>query len=175
MNSHYFVFDVEAIGLHGEGFAVAYVVVNADGDELEFAQFACSSASAAGTDADRAWVAQNVPSLPISHVDLAEMRAAFWQAWLRWRSVGASENKIFMVADCAWPVEARFLNACVNDVDAAAYWQGPYPLLDVSTLQHASNMNLPVRDLVTHPLHNPLADARYSAAVWLALMLSARC
>lgn len=31
----YMVFDVESIGLHGEGFAVGYVVVDRNGERLD--------------------------------------------------------------------------------------------------------------------------------------------
>jgi hypothetical protein len=174
-STHYFVFDVESIGLHGEGFAVAYVVVDSTGAELETALFSCPPAAAMGADTDRAWVAKNVPSLALTHSTPAQVRAAFWQAWLRWRTVKAGVDSIYMVADCAWPVEARFLNACVDDAGAAAHWLGPYPLLDVSTLTQVLTITSDsapalLRSADAQPSHHPLADARHSARTWLALM-----
>ncbi len=175
MSAHYFVFDVESIGLHGEGFAVGYVVVDSVGRELETGLFSCPPATAVGTDTDRAWVAQNVPPLALTHSTPAQVRAAFWQAWLRWRETTLSNGAIYMVADCAWPVEARFLNACVDDAGAAAHWLGPYPLLDVSTLASVLTItsgSAPelLRTADMHPPHHPLADARHSARAWVALM-----
>lgn len=41
------VFDVESIGLHGEGFAVGYVVLQ-DCREVECGMFACDPSKAAG-------------------------------------------------------------------------------------------------------------------------------
>lgn len=159
-----FALDIESIGLHGEGFAVGFVVVDAQGLEREAACFACPPEAAPGSAADRAWVADNVPGLAVTHTTPREVRAAFWQRWLHWSALGAK-----MVADCGWPVEARFLAACVDDHGAAAAWQGPYPLLDVSSL--AAALGLDPRSAVERrpseqPAHDPLADARLCARLW---------
>lgn len=157
-------FDVESVGLHGEGFAVAWVVLNEYGEICEEQCLACPSDEAQGTDADRAWIAQNVPALPITHARPAQVRAAFWQAWLQWRERGAQ-----LVADCAWPVEAGFLSACVRDMGEAAHWFGPYPLYDISSMHAALGVVAPARSPVELPLHHPLVDARYLARCLLAL------
>lgn len=155
------VFDVESIGLHGEGFAVAYRVMNAAGEAVESNEFSCDPALALGRDEDRAWVAANVPTLARNCATPAEVRAKFWQRWLHWREAGA-----WLAADCSWPVEAAFLAACVRDGGDAAHWQGPYPLLDISTLTFALGRD--PRDEETRlpdelPLHDPAADVRHSA------------
>lgn len=165
----FFALDMESIGLHGEGFAVGYVVVDALGTEVESGTFACPPGAARGADSDRLWVAQNVPAIIASHSSPREVRAAFWQRWLHWSAQGAR-----MVADCAWPVEARFLAACVDDHGAAANWQGPYPLLDVSSLAAALGLDprAPVeRKTSEQPAHDPLADARLCARLWRAYSL----
>ncbi len=159
-----FALDIESIGLHGEGFAVGYVVTDAHGSELEAGGFACPPAAAYGTEDDRLWVSQNVPAMIATHATPCELRAAFWQRWLHWSEQGA-----MMLANCAWPVEARFLAACVDDHGAAARWQGPYPLLDVSSL--AAALGLDPRAAVERnaselPAHDPLADARHCARLW---------
>ncbi len=159
-----FAFDIESIGLHGEGFAVGYVVVDAAGAELEAATFACSPDAAQGADSDREWVAQNVPAQIATHATPREVRAVFWQRWLHWSALGAH-----LVADCAWPVEARFLAACVEDHGVAAHWQGPYPLLDVSSLSAALGIDTHAaveRKPHELPAHDPLADARLCARLW---------
>ena len=38
----FMVFDVESVGLHGEGFAVAWVVVNIDGEKLDEGCLSCN-------------------------------------------------------------------------------------------------------------------------------------
>lgn len=155
------VFDVESIGLHGEGFTVAYRVISASGETVESDQFSCAPALAQGRDEDRAWVAAHVPELTQNCATPAEVRAKFWQRWLHWREAGA-----WLAADCAWPVETAFLASCVRDAGDAAHWQGPYPLLDISTLAFAlgrdpreAEQRLPDE----LPRHDPAADVRHSA------------
>jgi hypothetical protein len=92
---------------------------------------------------------------------LKYIRGDFWKAWLRWLNDGA-----VLCADCAWPVEARFLAACVDDNPSARTWNGPYPLHDLASLRLAADKNpLATEDRLPHelPVHNPLADALQSA------------
>jgi hypothetical protein len=167
VNRTFFLLDVESIGLHGEGFAAAYLVVR-DGEELESGLFACDPAFARGTDDDRKWIAKNVPALPENCESPGVVRERLWERWLHWKSLGA-----FMVADCAWPVEANFLAQCVRDQEHAQDFNGPYPLLDVTTLIFASGKDptIPTERLPDElPLHDPRADCRHSKRKWLALL-----
>lgn len=164
-NALYMVFDVESVGLHGEGFAVGYVVVNEKGEELEAARLACSPDAAQGENDGRIWIAVNCPPIPADFVRPADMRSSFWASWRRWASFGA-----VLVADCAWPVEARFLAACVDDGDATRTWDGPYPLHDVATARFIAGFDplATVERLPCElPQHDPLADARQSARLWI--------
>ena len=72
-----FCLDIESIGLHGEGFAVGFTVVDSLGCEMEAATFACPPDAAQGTENDRAWVMQNVPTLVETHATPRAVRAAF--------------------------------------------------------------------------------------------------
>ncbi len=161
----YMVFDCESIGLQGETFAVGYVVVDKDGRELEAARLVCSPDMANGSDEGRIWVDEHCPKLPIDFTDPKGVRASFWGAWQRWKAQGA-----VLVADCAWPVEARFLADCVDDDGVTREWQGPYPLHDVATARLVKGFDPleTVARLPTElPQHDPLADARQSARLWL--------
>jgi hypothetical protein len=167
------VFDVESIGLHGEGFAVAAVLVNLVPGKLEWlGEFYAATApsKAAGDDSDRRWVAENV-KLPqadggvplLTHFTLEGMREAFWSQWLAWRR----EYNALLAADCTWPVESNFLSACVRDAPADRGWDGPYPLVDIAMIRYAAGYD-PTgtypRDLPgAQEIHNPLHDARHSA------------
>lgn len=163
-----FSFDVESIGLHGEGYAAGYVVLNEDGDEIEARRYACDPAVAIGTDtcdADRAWVSANCPSIEATHDLPDDVRDAFWSALQHWMAKGA-----IVVADCAWPVEARFLARAALEHPGQS---GPYPLHDVATMLLAAGMD----PLATYdrrenelPKHDPLADARQSARLWREAM-----
>lgn len=161
---YFMVFDVESVGLHGEGFAVGFVVVDPQGTEHARRLIACRPEDAKGDDAGRAWVAANVPDFRDStglYGNPSEVRGVVWSEWMAWKAKGA-----LLAADCAWPVEARFLIACVDDDPADRTWNGPYPLHEIASFMAAAGRD----PMATYerrddelPTHHPLADARQSA------------
>lgn len=166
LHGTFMVFDVESVGLHGEGFAVGFVVVNRQGVELECGLMACHPDRAAGDPEDREWVSKNIPLLPMLRTALLSpfhVRDAFWVKWQEWKLKGA-----LLVADCCWPVEARFLIACVADDPSNRKWRGPYPLHDLASILLAAGKD-PTQKFERKenelPEHNPLADARQSARI----------
>jgi hypothetical protein len=156
-----FVLDVESIGLHGEGFAFGYVVTTIDGPVAQFRAF-CDTEYAEGTASDRAWIEKNVPMQHPVCKKPRELRSIFWDRWMHWK------DQSVMVADCPFPVEARFLSACVDDSPKDRNWNGPYPLLDVASILWNCGIN-PLATLARQPeelpAHDPLNDARQSARV----------
>ena len=157
----FMVFDVESIGLHGEGFAVAWTVVNREGSRLAECCMACDPAMCSGTDESRLWVSENVPALECTSPTPQHLRNTFWHDWRYWADQGA-----VLVADCAWPVEANFLSACVKLNLAEREWQGPYPLHDLASVLLALGADaLAVTERLPDelPAHHPLMDARQSA------------
>src|SRR4051794_38904197 len=107
------VFDVESIGLHGEGYAVAWMVVRlSTGEVMTEGRASCPSDCARGFPDDRLWIRQHVdPHLPPStHQAPIQVRRAFWNAWRSW-----AERSTHLIAHCGWPVEARFLADCIDD------------------------------------------------------------
>lgn len=157
----YFVFDVESIGLYGEGFAVGYVVVDRLGVVLEENIFSCPTISAVGKEDDRQWVEVNIPKLPITHHTTKEVRKAFWDVLQKWK-----EQEAIIVADCCYPVETNFLSACVRDNVIDKRWKAPYPLHELATLLMVKGLDplaTSVRFENELPAHNPLNDSRLSA------------
>lgn len=155
------VFDVESIGLHGEGFAVAWVVVNCDGDRLDEGYLSCDPDQCNGTEESRLWVKDNVPALDINSPTKQHLRNTFWHEWRRW-----ADNGAVLVADCAWPVEANFLSACVKLNHSEREWKGPYTLHDLASVLLALGLNaLDITERLPDefPAHHPLMDARQSA------------
>lgn len=159
-HSPFFIFDVESIGLHGEGFAVAGGVYLSNGSvQWEFC-FCCPMDKADGLQSDRDWVNRNVPVMDITHRDTYGLRLAFWKEWEKAKSSGAE-----MAAECLWPVEARFLKDCITD-DAQRLPTAPYPFHEISSVMLAAGMNpmaTYARTPSEMPCHNPLADSRQSA------------
>jgi len=165
---HLFVFDVESVGLYGEGFAVAFTVQDSDGNEVESGYIGCPIGSAEGGEEDRKWVKANVcPHLPeVTHHSPRAVRYWFWQKLQEWRN---EPGGCLFFAECGYPVESSFLAACVQDasiIDPNAKWKAPYPLHDIASIMFAAGMD----PMATYergpnelPAHNPLADARLSA------------
>lgn len=167
----FFVFDVESVGLHGDGFAVAGGVYCDNGSALREFQFSCPTLECEGTQADREWVFANCPQLAITHRTPKAMRQGFRKQWILAKNEGA-----LMAADCPWPVEAKFLEACIEDDKIARNWEGPYPLIDIGSVLLGGGMD-PLgkysRTASELPEHDPLADARQSARL-LATALARR-
>lgn len=166
--SLYMVFDVESVGLHGVGFAVGWVVVDAGARGAEFAHGMVYTPANAqpGTPDNHKWVSENVGDLGMPYrATRREVRDAFWNAWRYWRAQGA-----VLCADCPWPVEANFLAECIRDAPEEREWQGPYPLIDVASARLAVGLDpLGVGERLEGelPVHNPEADARQSARLLL--------
>jgi hypothetical protein len=155
------IFDVESIGLHGEGFAVGAVVTDEQGRMVEELYSACLPDEAAGDSEGRAWIAANVtPKLTFTASTPREVRESFWAFWLKWKAQGAT-----LWADCCWPVEANFLSACVADDPTTRSWNGPYPLHEIATVFTVAGIDpTEVQDrLNNEPMHHPLGDARQSS------------
>lgn len=156
------VMDVESVGLHGEAFAVGYVVIDEMGEEVGGALYACSPAAARGTVSGCNWVTENVPYLASDCSSPAEVRAKFWDDFKFWNEEGDLE----VWADCGWPVEARFLIACIEDDHRWREWSGPYPLHEIASVLLAAGIDpLGTRERMADeiPAHDPLRDARQSA------------
>lgn len=167
----FMVFDVESVGLHGEGFAVGYQVVDETGVQFKRARYACPLDAAQGGDEGRIWVQQNCPNIVATHATPREVRDAFWQDWLTWKNLGAT-----LVADCQWPVEARFLIACIDDAPNERGWSGPYPMHELASFMVAAGMDPMAtydRD-ETEPMHDPLGDARQSARLLVQALKTLR-
>lgn len=164
----FMVIDVESIGLQGEGFAVGFVIITRTGKILHEGVFACPPDRAAGSLENREWVQANVPAILNTALRPSIMRDQFWLEWLEWKKLGA-----VMVADCAWPVEARFLNHCVNDNLIKREWEGPYPLHDLASMMLVKGLDPLATNLRLEnelPAHNPLCDARQSARLLIELL-----
>lgn len=165
-----FMMDVESIGLHGEGFAVAWLVHDTKtGAELDSGCYSAGPDAAEGLQEDREWVMANVDlSMRWTHDNLESMQRDFWAVWERWREDGA-----VAAADCPWPVESRFLAECMDAGLAGSRWDGPYPILDVVSARMGAGETLaevmaPGERLPNElPAHNPLADCRQSMRLLL--------
>lgn len=163
-----FSFDVESIGLHGEAFAVGWVLLDANGIVLDSARMAIDPSTVKGAAVDRAWVAANIPPIPVTHINGIAMRRDFWTCMQSAKILGA-----IILGDCVWPVETNFLSACVADDPLTRGWSGPYPLIDVASVIAATGGDpcaVTERLADELPVHDPVADALHSARQYLKLL-----
>lgn len=157
----FFVFDVESVGLHGEGFTVAGGVYLENGAAQWEFRFSCPIDECEGDADDRKWVKENVPATEHTHRLPQALRNAFWEQWIRAKADGA-----LMAAECLWPVEAGFVARCIKDDIENRKWEGPYPFVEISSVMLAAGMDPMAKYERTPsemPPHDPLADARQSA------------
>lgn len=175
-NKKVFVFDVESIGLHGEGFAVAggFYDIGLEGVKaIEEFSFSCPIDNCSGLPKNIEWCKSNV-TLPKNNVECKsplEVRKKFWEVYERYRK----DNNIIIAAETPWPVEAKFLEDCINDDPLEREWSGPYPLIDITSVMFAvgmEHMKMFNRNKNELPEHNPLADSRLSARLLKVALFS---
>lgn len=159
----FLIFDVEAIGIHGQAFAVAGGIYQARQCLEEFGPWAIERYSARGERPDREWVDANVPRIDATHGNARMLRDQFWGFW---ETAKVDYPGIVMAAECSWPVEARFLIECIADSPHARKWQGPYPLHDIASIMLAAGLDPMAKYPRLEnelPEHHPLKDTRQSA------------
>ena len=158
------VFDVESVGLHGEGYAFGYVVhKTSTGEQVEEGIITCPSALAVGDASGREWIQKHVdPHLPFPVEQTPhEVRTLAWQVLTRWSVRGA-----VIFVDWGWPVEARFLARCVDDDLRRKTMISP--IQEIATVVELAGAGEDsARRPEELPLHNPLSDARHSLRILL--------
>lgn len=158
------VFDVESVGLHGEGFAVGWVLIDESGTEHASGLYGCPlDAARRQDDASRKWVQEHCDWID-NCARPEDVRDQFWNAYDSY-FYDVPGRKILLAADVPWPVESRFLNLVFTD-DRSRLEKAPYPLIDIASVRLAAGLN-PLSTENRYPLempaHNPRADARQSA------------
>lgn len=164
---YFMVLDVESIGLHGEGYAWACVVINGGGERVSSFHRFVDPHAARGSLSGRQWVSEHADPEKSGWSPTSELsspyalRDSFWAFWKAWERNGA-----VLAADCPWPVETNFLSECVADRPDDRSLGGPYPLIDIASVLLAAWMDPKAEyDRLPDelPRHDPLADARQSA------------
>lgn len=171
----YLVFDVESLGLHGSAYAWAGTLL-VDGKEVRTYRCAVDPAKLKLSERDSwglDWAEQHVlPSIRKWDSGLTDGVGLGFSQISRdfnyhWSQLLREFPEAYLVADCCFPVETNFLSqAVINGTPV-------YPLLDVSTLLLAAGEN-PIANFRRRdnelPAHDPLADARQSARIWLEML-----
>ena len=158
------ILDAESIGLHGECFAIGYVVKDELGKEVESGMASCPIETAKGDLDDCEWVSANVSLGEPTHANPRAVRDWWWEIYRRLSAEGAG-----FWCDCLWPVEANLFSACIADDPVARKWLGPYPLGEITEYLRMAGRNpleyYPRLDDEL-PAHNPRNDSRQSARIF---------
>ena len=165
-------FDLESNGLHGQAFAVGAVVVDMQGEVLD--KFTARVEIVGELDD---WVAKNVipfiEDMSISHKTYNDMCSDFW-TWF----VKAQELSDYVVVQNGYPVEYSFLLDCQNQDLNTRYWQHPFPILDITSMQIQAGLS-PEERIVSEKnilkqnklsKHHPLHDAQSTALQTVVLV-----
>ncbi|TYQ16306.1 UNVERIFIED_CONTAM: hypothetical protein Cloal_2832 [Acetivibrio alkalicellulosi] len=164
---HYFFVDAETDGLYGEAIAIAAIVVNQEGVEVDV--FCGKIQGLTHETIKDEWTKENV--LPLLGDDLTEFEngemllEAFWHFWIKY------QQDALCIADVQYPVEAGIFRKCVEKSTKERIFLGPFPLLDLSTLLYVKGID-PLADrqilsgLKDTRRHHPLDDVRISAEIW---------
>lgn len=132
MTKYLFSFDVETMGLFGPAFAVACTIFSPDGKIVESKLFYCPPDKC--NEDDLKWVKENVlihmVGIEYNCKDIESLYNDFWDYWMLWK------DKSMMIADVIHPVESSFITNCIKCDLEKRKWNGPYPFLDVSSMEH---------------------------------------
>lgn len=174
-------FDVETRGLFGQSFAVGFVLTSDAGSTLFEGIRSClfmdvDPDGGSTWKENDAWLEENVlPHLPAPDCFTAfEVRHKFMDDLRSMkRAADRQDEKLYLLADCAFPCEARFLTECWRDDPLKNGPLMPYPLLDLSAILLAKGydpVGMYARRDNENPTHNPLNDARQSSRIYHHLM-----
>lgn len=113
------------------------------------------------------WVRENVIPVMGEYQEVETERKLlehFWSFWMKYH-----ENS-YCIADVPFPVEYRLFERCVEAETEFRQWDAPYPLLDLSSILYAADIDPlePRKDLIREKkeMHNALEDVKTSLEIW---------
>lgn len=170
MNRNLVFIDVESDGLYGSFLTVALVATDIKGNEIERAYYGIKKENMKITEP---WVQENVVPILGDYENCeneTELLQKAWDFWSKYR-----ENA-YAVCDVGFPVEARFLAACVGLDSKENTFKAPFPLVDISSLLLAKGIDpliertkflgISENELV----HNAMFDVEMAILIWKRLM-----
>lgn len=163
----YLVFDVESAGLNGDGFAVGYAIVDDEsGATVESDWRSAGLNSVKCTTEDMLWLTNNLPQEVLFPPDSIRLTQDELKAW--WREVVSLHPDACPAADCAIPVEAKWLAQCGLN---------PYPMHEIATvLLLAGRDPIGTFERLPYelPRHHPMHDSRQSGRILLECLAQIR-
>lgn len=169
--SKYIFLDAETDGLYGKFISIAMVVADHAGNELEHIYVGLSNPE---KHIKEKWVLENVLPILGKYEEYDDEHSLLEAAWSFWR---ANAQNSYVIADVMHPVESRLFAMCVEQDVEERIFQGPFPMLDLSSMLYTVGINpLEAREKLAKPLdngmqHNALYDARMAMAIWKKYIL----
>ena len=128
--------DAESDGLYGNFISVAMLVADENGNELEHFYFGLKKELL--KDVKTQWVIDNVLPIMGEYEECeseSEMLQKVWSVWFK------HKDDAYMIADVAYPVETRLLRECVALSGDKYAFSAPFPLLDLSSMLYAKEID----------------------------------
>ena len=172
MQTKFLFIDAETDGLYGSFLTVGVVVTDALGNIIQKAYYGIKKENMVINDA---WTKENVfPILSDYEAceDEDELLDKVWAIWMKYR------EEAYAVADVMYPVESRLFMKCVMKNETERKYQGPFPMLDLSSMLMAAGYD-PLADRTQFlkndkdekQIHNALFDAEMIMEIWFKLNL----
>lgn len=174
-NKGYLFVDAETDGLYGKFISIAMVLTDSLGKELEYRYMGIGNPE---QHIKSEWVKENVLPVLGQYEEFPDEESLLEACWQFWRK---HADNTYVVADVIHPIESRLFTHCVKCDEENRMFQGPYPLLDLSSMLYVAGIDpLVARESLCGDsenkgnLHNALYDARLTASIWKEYILPHR-
>ncbi|MBR4341114.1 MAG: hypothetical protein IKP88_00125 [Lachnospiraceae bacterium] len=158
--------DAEVDGLYGDFLSVGAIVCDESGNELNVFDHYRNIEESEISDP---WVRQFVfPYMKTGCPEENEnaLLHSFWDFYCKYK------DNSMIIADVPYPVECRLFEKCVRMDFEKRFFEGPYPLMDLSSMLYAVG-KAPLTDrteLIDNPerfrRHSAIDDVRISKEIW---------
>lgn len=163
-----FFVDAETNGLYGSFLTVAIIRTDCFCNELDRHYFGIKTENMVVTDP---WTRENVVPILGEYTPCEDEYDLLERVWALW---AACREHSYAVAYVAYPVEARLFSECVRHDETRRRFNGPFPLIDLSTILFARGMdplNLPDDDPAPETKqHNALYDVEQMIKIYKKAM-----
>ena len=130
-----FFIDAETDGLYGKFLTVAIIVTDNNLNEIERAYFGIRKED---MDVKSKWVIENVLPILGEYDEVNSEGELLDKVWELWRKYA---DNAYAVANVPIPVESRLFAKCVEKDLSNREFQGPFPLIDISSMLLAKDIN----------------------------------
>jgi hypothetical protein len=170
MKKKLFFVDAETDGLYGTFLSIAVIVTDYEGNELERHYWGMNLEN---IEVQSGWTRQNViPIMGTYEVcqDEDELLDKFWHVWKN------HQEEAYAIADVCYPVESTLFQKCVLKDKEKRAMEGPFPLLDLSSILLAKGMDplierMKLVEMKGKKMHNALTDVEISISIWRKIWL----